>query len=87
MYMRPEEPTMHEYPQVETIIIPEDDPVPENIREAAWIVAVALHRKRQLTTPLTRFVKRSELTSLASAATPETKPKIERADGKQPSLS
>ena len=75
---------MHEYPQVETIIIPEDDPVPENIREAAWIVAVALHRKRQLTTPLTRFVKRSELTS---AATPETKPKIERADGKHPSLS
>ena len=69
---------MYEYPQVETIIIPEDDPVPANIREAAWIVAVALHRKWKLTTPLTRYVKRSELTSLASAAIQDTKTKNER---------
>ena len=76
MYMRPEKPTMYEYPQIETIIIPENDPVPENIREAAWIVAVAMHRKWKLTTPITRHVKRSELTS---TATPEAKPKIDQA--------
>ena len=65
---------MYEYPQVETIIIPEDDPVPENIREAAWIVAVALHRKWQLKTPLIRLVKRSELSPVDLL---ETKPKTE----------
>ena len=65
---------MYEYPQVETIIIPEDDPVPENIREAAWIVAVALHRKWQLKTPLIRLVKRSELTSVDL---PDAKPETE----------
>ena len=65
---------MYEYPKVETMIIPEDYPLPDNIRGAVWIVAVALHRKHQLKTPLIRLVKRSELTPVDL---PDTKPKTE----------
>ena len=65
---------MYEFPKVKIKIMPEDYPLPDNIREAAWVVAVALHRKWQLKTPLTRLVKRSELSPVDLL---ETKPKTE----------
>ena len=59
MYTRPEEPTvMNESPAIEIRPIKTD--IPENILEAAWIVAVALHRKWHLKTPLVRLVKAPE---------------------------
>ncbi len=59
MYTRPEEPTtMNESPTIITRTINTD--IPDNILEAAWIVAVALHRKWHLKTPLIRLVKAPE---------------------------
>ena len=49
---------MNESPTIEIRPIKTD--IPENILEAAWIVAVALHRKWHLKTPLVRLVKAPE---------------------------
>lgn len=49
---------MNESPTIEIRPIKTD--IPENILEAAWIVAVALHRKWHLKTPLIRLVKAPE---------------------------